>query len=210
MEDLPAEFFRRDVPQPISTELAVYGGVFTKLHVIPKAGTFVPQHAHGYDHQSLMVVSGGFVVWCNGVWMGEFGPGQVVRIPAGALHTSRPWPMGRASPAFIRVDLFEETEEHQMPGELVPGPGLVDDGIVFAQEPFTQEFIDEAAPLLKVQFQLLGDRAKDFANVNYPLLLGCAQQGNTLQHHGPPGAGTGVGRVSVGLGVPEYLRCGLP
>lgn len=41
--------------QPISTEIRLADGVFMKTMVIQKAGTAVPQHAHSFDHVSVLV-----------------------------------------------------------------------------------------------------------------------------------------------------------
>lgn len=41
--------------QPITTEIRLADGVFMKTMVIQKAGTAVPQHAHIFDHVSVLV-----------------------------------------------------------------------------------------------------------------------------------------------------------
>lgn len=41
--------------QPITTEIRMADGVFAKTMVIHKAGTAVPQHAHSFDHVSVLV-----------------------------------------------------------------------------------------------------------------------------------------------------------
>lgn len=64
--------------QPISTEIKMADGVFIKSMVIQRAGTYVPQHAHKWDHQSV-VVRGGVFVWENGL------PKGLVRAPASIL-----------------------------------------------------------------------------------------------------------------------------
>ena len=40
---------------PISTEIRMADGVFMKTLRIEKAGTYVPQHAHSFDHVSVLV-----------------------------------------------------------------------------------------------------------------------------------------------------------
>jgi quercetin dioxygenase-like cupin family protein len=41
--------------QPISTEIKMLDGVFVKSMCIAKAGTFIPQHSHTFDHVSVLV-----------------------------------------------------------------------------------------------------------------------------------------------------------
>ena len=41
--------------QPISTEIRLLDGIFCKSMCIAKAGTFVPQHSHAFDHISVLV-----------------------------------------------------------------------------------------------------------------------------------------------------------
>lgn len=41
--------------QPISTDIRLFDGIFVKSMCIAKAGTFVPQHSHTFDHVSVLV-----------------------------------------------------------------------------------------------------------------------------------------------------------
>ena len=54
-------------------------------HTIPKAGTYVPQHSHTYDHLSLLA-SGAMRAWCDGVHLGDFHAPAEIRIVAHAKH----------------------------------------------------------------------------------------------------------------------------
>lgn len=56
--------------QPITTDLRMADGVFAKTMVIHKAGTLIPQHAHRYDHVSVLV-RGSVRLWRDGVLYGD-------------------------------------------------------------------------------------------------------------------------------------------
>lgn len=56
--------------QPISTDIRMADGVFMKTMRIPKAGTFVPQHSHTFDHVSVLVRGRVFVT-------ADYGDGEV-------------------------------------------------------------------------------------------------------------------------------------
>ena len=45
---LPAE------QQPYGVEIKMADGIFVKQMVLSRAGTMVPQHAHDYDHLSML------------------------------------------------------------------------------------------------------------------------------------------------------------
>jgi quercetin dioxygenase-like cupin family protein len=76
---------KRAPNQPIS-ELRIYGGIFLKTWTVADAGTLLPQHAHAYDHLS-MIVSGAVRVWRGGEMIGEYAAPATVRIPAEVMHT---------------------------------------------------------------------------------------------------------------------------
>lgn len=68
----------RCAEQPPVIEIKMADGIFIKQMAIAKAGTFVPQHSHFYDHTS-MVAAGSVRVWCDGKPLGDF------RAPTGIL-----------------------------------------------------------------------------------------------------------------------------
>jgi hypothetical protein len=77
---LPSEF------QPISIEIKMADGVFVKSMMCPRAGTIVPQHAHRYDHLS-MLARGAVRVWKDGKMVGVFTAPAGIPIPANSMHT---------------------------------------------------------------------------------------------------------------------------
>lgn len=64
----------------------VIDGVYTKLFLAKKAGTFIGQHAHAYDHGHL-VAAGSFRLFANGAEAGDFCAGQMILIRSGIKHT---------------------------------------------------------------------------------------------------------------------------
>jgi quercetin dioxygenase-like cupin family protein len=68
--------------QPISTEIKMADGVFTKSMVVPKARTLIPQHSHRYSHVSVLV-RGKVRVVADGSFLGTF------EAPAGIVIAAR-------------------------------------------------------------------------------------------------------------------------
>lgn len=59
------------------------GGVYAKsIHF--KRGDWAVQHMHNFDHMSI--VASGFVTVNNGGKRMQYGPGSVIKIPAGVVH----------------------------------------------------------------------------------------------------------------------------
>ncbi|SRR5260221_1091969 len=63
----------------------VIDGVYLKIFVARKAGTFMGQHAHEYPHGHL-VAAGEVRLFIDGVEAGDFGPGDIATIQAGKKH----------------------------------------------------------------------------------------------------------------------------
>jgi hypothetical protein len=114
---------RRAERQPLS-EMSLYGGVFTKVWIIPDAGTLVPSHSHAYPHQSFLF-AGSIHVWQDDEDMGEFHAPAVIKIPERTKHRflSLVPMVGIAcihSVALGEADFHEDDlvhEEHQLPIE---------------------------------------------------------------------------------------------
>lgn len=60
-------------------------GVAIVQMVLPKANDVIPQHAHAYDHHTL-VARGRVRVWADGRNIGEYGEREAVLIRAGQKH----------------------------------------------------------------------------------------------------------------------------
>lgn len=71
--------------QPFGVEIKMADGIFVKQMVIPRAGTMVPQHAHSYDHLSMLAV-GAIRVWQDGALAGDFTAPAGIPITAGVKH----------------------------------------------------------------------------------------------------------------------------
>lgn len=67
-------------------EWIVQDDIFIKQMFLRKAGIFVPQHSHKYDHAS-MLASGSIRVWCDDVLVGDFKAPHPISIKAGTKHT---------------------------------------------------------------------------------------------------------------------------
>ena len=72
--------------QPETTiEIKMADGIFVKSTLIPEAGTILPQHAHSFDHLS-MIASGAVRVWQDGELLGDFSAPVGILIKARAKH----------------------------------------------------------------------------------------------------------------------------
>lgn len=60
-------------------------GVYTKVFVAKKAGTFIGQHSHHWDHGTL-VASGAVRVFINGSSAGDYQAGDMIEISGGKKH----------------------------------------------------------------------------------------------------------------------------
>jgi len=74
-----------EVEQPEDWEFAGADGVFIKQMSLPKKGMVVPQHAHTYDHYT-MLATGSLKVIKDGVEMGVFYAPKPIFIAAKAKH----------------------------------------------------------------------------------------------------------------------------
>lgn len=102
--------------QPHGVEIHMADDVFIKQMVIPRAGTFVPQHSHNYDHTSMLAV-GSVRAWVDGVLKGDFQAPTGILIEAGTKHTF----MALEDNTVLycihnvsRTGLIEIDEEHQI------------------------------------------------------------------------------------------------
>lgn len=98
--------------QPIETDLSITDSLFVKSFLIPKAGTFLPQHVHNYDHVSV-VAAGGVGVWEEDEFRANYRAPASLVIPAGKRHTFRTLANNTVILCVHRAD-FEVTEEHQI------------------------------------------------------------------------------------------------
>ncbi len=71
--------------QPYGVEIFTADKVFIKQMAVPKAGTLVPQHAHKYDHTSLLAV-GSVIVSADGISQKHHAPYGIF-IKAGVKHS---------------------------------------------------------------------------------------------------------------------------
>ena len=71
--------------QAIETVICEAHGLYIKQVVVPRAFSFVPQHAHVLDHITL-VTNGGAFYWANGEYVGRIEPPAPILIKAGVKH----------------------------------------------------------------------------------------------------------------------------
>jgi hypothetical protein len=74
------------VEQPPDISFACEDGIFVKQMYLKDAMTVVPQHAHEYDHISMLAV-GSVRAWADGELMGEFAAPCPITIRARVKHT---------------------------------------------------------------------------------------------------------------------------
>jgi len=73
------------IEQPPIWEHAAPDGIWIKQMLLKDAGTLVPQHAHVYDHTSMLAV-GSVRMWADGVLVGEFKAPHPIFIKAKVKH----------------------------------------------------------------------------------------------------------------------------
>lgn len=71
--------------QPETISVTVYAGIFCKLYRVPASGTLIPQHAHAFDHMT-MLLQGAMHVWCNDEVGRDVTAPANIRIAANAIH----------------------------------------------------------------------------------------------------------------------------
>lgn len=67
-------------------EVTTADGVWIKRYTFPAAGSIVAQHAHAWDH-TTMIVSGAVYLWKNGALDGRHDGPKCLFIEAGVKHT---------------------------------------------------------------------------------------------------------------------------
>jgi quercetin dioxygenase-like cupin family protein len=68
-----------------NVEFRTTDGIFIKQMAMKVAGTIVPQHAHCWDHTSLLA-RGSVNCWKDGVFDGKYDAPQMILIRAGVKH----------------------------------------------------------------------------------------------------------------------------
>lgn len=102
--------------QPVETHFELADGVAVVSNLFVKAGAHLPQHTHEYAHSS-MVANGRVKMWQDGKYLGEFGPGSIVVIPAHSKHIHQAQEDGTIVLCIhnvSRTGAIDITEEHQI------------------------------------------------------------------------------------------------
>ena len=81
-----AEFVRAPDQPPDDSPWTIADGIFIKRMTIRRAGTYVPQHAHVYEHASFIAV-GRVRVWRDGIKGEVAEEGSFVMIGPNVKHT---------------------------------------------------------------------------------------------------------------------------
>lgn len=113
--NLPSDLVVLDEQPPV-VEIHMAGDVFIKQILIAKAGTYIPQHSHAYDHTSMLAV-GSVRVWKDGVCGGDLHAPTGILIEAGTKHTFLSLVDGAVLYCIhntARSGLVEILEEHQL------------------------------------------------------------------------------------------------
>jgi quercetin dioxygenase-like cupin family protein len=112
---MPLERLPED-QQPISSEWTIADDIFIKRITVERAGTFIPQHAHTYEHVSFIAV-GRVRVWRTDYSCSIAEEGSFVTIPANVKHTFETL-VDRTTVLCIhnvsRAGAVEIAEEHQL------------------------------------------------------------------------------------------------
>lgn len=102
-----------DLPE---VEFAMADGIFIKQMAMDRAGIIVPQHAHSYDHVS-MLAAGSVRLWRDGELVGDFIAPMPIHISAGTKHKFMSLEPGTVVYCIHRIDRtgqVEIAEEHQL------------------------------------------------------------------------------------------------
>ena len=76
---------KRAEHQPVTVGMTIFAGIYCKIYRVPEAGTIIPQHAHVYDHQT-MVMQGAVYVERSGQPSGRYDAPAIVKIRAQEKH----------------------------------------------------------------------------------------------------------------------------
>lgn len=101
--------------QPIQTNITLADGIFAKHILIQKAETWVPQHAHAWDHITL-VSAGAIAVYRDDIYVGIFAAPKGLVIPANTKHAFQTLSDNTVISCIHRIDRTGEVdvvEEHQ-------------------------------------------------------------------------------------------------
>jgi quercetin dioxygenase-like cupin family protein len=74
--------------QAVIVDTQTADGIFIKQITVPKKDSWAPQHAHVWDHSTLLT-SGSMFVWKDGVLDRQYKAPAVIFIPAGVKHLFR-------------------------------------------------------------------------------------------------------------------------
>jgi len=77
--------YQRLAVQPVQLDFTTVDGVFVKQMVVRKAGTFIPQHSHCYDHSTL-IATGRVSIWIDGEPTGNYSAPYMLVIKRGTKH----------------------------------------------------------------------------------------------------------------------------
>jgi quercetin dioxygenase-like cupin family protein len=117
MNDLPNLVLATEQP-PDDVEFHTIDSVFIKQMRIAKAGTFIPQHSHVYEHAS-MLAKGSVRVYEDGKMTGEHSAPTCLSIKAGVKHTFESLEDDTIIYCIhnlMRSEIVEILEEHQLVG----------------------------------------------------------------------------------------------
>ena len=99
--------------QPPVWEFVDCNGIFIKQMPLKDAGMAVPQHAHDYDHYT-MLATGSLKVIKDGVEIGVFKAPKPIFIEAGAKHLLISMEPNTLAYCIHRVDRMGIAEEHKL------------------------------------------------------------------------------------------------
>lgn len=111
MSELPQGFESVELPD---VEFTIQDGIFIKQMYLDRAGLYVPQHSHKYDHAS-MLASGSVRLWKDGELAGDFKAPTPINITAGTKHTFMSLEPNTVIYCIHRTDrhgIVEVDEEH--------------------------------------------------------------------------------------------------
>lgn len=97
-----------DLPE---VEFTIQDGIFIKQMHLDRAGMYVPQHSHKYEHAS-MLASGSVRVWQNDELIGDFKAPIPINIPAEVKHRFMSLEPNTVVYCIHRIDRSGEVDIH--------------------------------------------------------------------------------------------------
>jgi hypothetical protein len=104
---------KRDVRQPVMTDIKMTEDLYVKHYRVPDAGTIMPQHSHTFDHVTLLAY-GSMRVVAGDVMLGDYHAPAGIVIRARVKHTMTTLTDGVVFACIHALDNTEDIEIEEL------------------------------------------------------------------------------------------------